>query len=236
MTAARRTATAHTADFVTRFVPAGARILEIGGGEGDVAARLAQLGRRVMTIDSSPEAVAAAQAKGVEARCAEWPIIDPPACDAVLFTRSLHHIMDLPGAIAAAAAALPSGGLLLIEDFDFPGADAKTVRWLASFAREAAQQSPVARDGLLARLIAADDPVAAWRADHDHDLHSIATIAAAVAARFTIVAREDAPYLYRYWISAGAYGDAVAGAFDAERRAIREGLILAIGKRIVART
>ena len=46
----------------------GEAILDIGCGEGALTARIAERGARVVGIDNSPEMVAAAQARGLDAR------------------------------------------------------------------------------------------------------------------------------------------------------------------------
>lgn len=112
-----RLGTAETLAFVRRFVPVGARILEIGCGDGELAFHLG-----AVAIDSSADAVAAAVARGVDARVATWPCDVPGTFDAVLFTRSLHHIAPLDEAVARVPAPL-----LLIEDFSFADASPRVL-------------------------------------------------------------------------------------------------------------
>src|ERR1700741_3216490 len=68
---------AHHAGFVPELTQAvwallspqpGEAILDLGCGDGVLSARLSQLGCDVIGIDSSPEQVAAARARGVDAR------------------------------------------------------------------------------------------------------------------------------------------------------------------------
>lgn len=108
---------AETLKFVRRFVPRGARILEIGCGDGELAAALG-----AVAIDSSPDAVAVARSRGVDARLATWPCSIDGTFDAVLFTRSLHHISPLDEAIARIPAPL-----VLIEDFSFADASPRVL-------------------------------------------------------------------------------------------------------------
>src|SRR5437762_12710581 len=51
--------------------PAPARVLEVGAGDGRLAARLALGGWDVTSVDCSEQAVAAARARGVDARLEE---------------------------------------------------------------------------------------------------------------------------------------------------------------------
>src|ERR1043166_5521254 len=124
--------TRYTYDFVKRFLPGGRnRILEVGCGAGELAARLARDGHAVIAIDSDPESVAAAQRLGLDARLANWPDFDEGYFDAVLFTRSLHHIHQLDYSVRHAADRLRDDGHIIVEDFAYESADEKTLRWFA---------------------------------------------------------------------------------------------------------
>src|SRR5262245_42490252 len=83
--------------------PSPLRVLEVGCGPGRLAQALAARGHRVVAIDSSEEAIAATRARGIDARFARFPAFeDDELFDAVLFTRSLHHIPPLPAVVAKA--------------------------------------------------------------------------------------------------------------------------------------
>ena len=85
--------TQFTRDFIKRSLPAGARrVLEIGCGSGELAASLLQDGVSLIAIDTDPDLIAAARGLGVDARIAAWPNFEDGQFDAVLFTRSLHHM------------------------------------------------------------------------------------------------------------------------------------------------
>src|SRR6266480_8046268 len=121
--------TRYTYDFVKRFLPRdGRRILEVGCGTGELAARLSKDGYSVVAIDSDRHSIAAARQLGVDARVATWPDFASGQFDAVLFTRSLHHIHALDVSIRQAADSLVHGGRLLVEDFGYESADEKTLR------------------------------------------------------------------------------------------------------------
>src|SRR6058998_3564490 len=144
--------TRYTYDFIKRFLPPGChRILEVGCGEGEVAACLTQDGYPVIAIDSDGDSVAAARRLGVDARVATWPDFDERHFDAVLFTHSLHHIHLLHEAVRHAADSLVEGGVIIVEEFAHESTDEKTLRWFASTIRilEAAS------------LLAEDDPLLA---------------------------------------------------------------------------
>jgi 2-polyprenyl-3-methyl-5-hydroxy-6-metoxy-1,4-benzoquinol methylase len=77
--------TRYTYDFIKRFLPRGRlRILEVGCGAGELAARLSEDGHSVIAIDSDPESAASARALGLDARVATWPDFDDGRFDAVL--------------------------------------------------------------------------------------------------------------------------------------------------------
>ena len=57
-------------------------------------------GYKVVGIDSDEEAVSQARRLGVNVVNGSWPEIDVEGVNAVVFTRSLHHISPLPEAIA----------------------------------------------------------------------------------------------------------------------------------------
>src|SRR5688500_14992246 len=67
--------TAYTYDFVKSAIPfAGARLLEVGCGDGRLAAWLAEDGFSVVALDEDESLCATARARGVDARAARWPI------------------------------------------------------------------------------------------------------------------------------------------------------------------
>ncbi len=104
------------AAFLARL-PATADILDVGCGPGVHAAEMIGQGHRVTGIDVTPEFVAAAQAKGVNARLGTFDTIDDQAAyDGVWASFSLLHARksDHPRLIHALATALRPGGVLFI--------------------------------------------------------------------------------------------------------------------------
>ncbi len=179
--------------------PAPKRVLEVGAGSGELALLLQQHGHLVLALDESEEAVAQARSLGVDARLASWPYVDVEPQDAVLFTRSLHHIRPLECALQCAANLLLPDGRILIEDFAFHEAGPETVSWL----RDLLQQLEVARSlecGAHAfgwKLLRAADPFAFWHCRADH-IHSAETMRAALCEVANIEQESAGPYLYRY--------------------------------------
>lgn len=238
---ASRFETRFTADFICRFLPrSDGRILEIGCGEGELAAHLSQLGFRVTAIDSDEESIAAARLLGVDARIAEWPEFSDGRFDAVLFTRSLHHIHPLQGAVELAAECLSPGGCIIVEDFAYESADERTLRWFASASRiVAAAGLLVGQNEFIDELLSTDGSLAAWSKHHDHDLSSAAQIAEALETVCGKVIAENAPYFFRYL--ARAMGnleqrDGVTAALAGqENELISRGAIMPLGRRFVAK-
>jgi SAM-dependent methyltransferase len=108
--------TRYTYDFIKRFVPSECRrILEVGCGTGGLAARLSNDGYSVVAVDCDSDSVAAARRLHVDARIATWPNFGDGQFDAILFTRSLHHIHPLAESIKHAAGSLVAGGLIIVE-------------------------------------------------------------------------------------------------------------------------
>lgn len=178
----------YTYDFVGRHLPDGAAdVLEIGCGAGELAARLSRDGLRVVALDADEGCVTAARAAGVDARLVDWPAPINERFDAVLFTRSLHHICPLDGAVAAAVAGLRPGGRIIVEDFRAEGGSERSKEWFAEIVRTF---------GASGALHDAEATLARVEPD-DHELHSSAAIAAALA-RCGRLQRSDAAYYFRY--------------------------------------
>ncbi len=231
--------TEFTCNFIKQFLPPRCqRILEIGCGRGELAARLAREGFAITAIDSDRDSVVAARRCGVDARVATWPDFEDGRFDAVLFTRSLHHIHPLREAVQRAADCLPDGGRIIVEDFAWESADEKTLRWFASASRILnAAGLLVEGDELLDEIALQDDLLEAWRKNHDHDLHTAAEIGAELETGFGKVTTEEVACYFRYLAKAmgRAEGrDAVLEALAGQETAlIAAGAIVALGRRFV---
>ena len=234
--------TRYTYDFVERFLPSKCRrILEVGCGTGELAARLSKDGQTVVAIDSDPESITAARNLGVDAHVATWPDFDEGRFDAVLFTRSLHHIHPLDHSVGHAAASLRDGGQIIVEDFAYESADEKTLRWFASALRLLeATGSLAGSEEFLKTVLSKTATLKAWRENHESDLHTAAEIDAQLEKMFDRVIREKAAYYFRYTsnaISTAEKRNAILQAFAKQEEALwAEGSIVALGRRFVAGT
>jgi len=94
----------------------GERMLDLGCGEGTIASALIDRGCAVVAVDSSPEQVAAASRRGVDARVADATALDfERAFDAVFSNAVLHWVRPPEAAVAGIARALKPGGRFVAE-------------------------------------------------------------------------------------------------------------------------
>jgi SAM-dependent methyltransferase len=228
--------TRKTLGFVEQHGPRpGSRLLEVGCGEGQLAAALIERGFQLVAIDPDPERVRAARERGVGAQAIEIEQFEGSGFNAVLFTRSLHHVSSLALALDRAGSALLPGGLLIIDEFDLAAADLPTALWY---------YDTLAVLEIAGRLPPRDDPQAGlapmerWREEHA-DLHQGARMRAAITELFEILLEERVPYLY--WTAAARLLPSPRREEEVERfvaleeRRIRERAINPVGLRWVAR-
>ena len=234
--------TAQTVNFVHAHAKRGAHILEVGCGDGQVAYALSQKGFQITAIDSDAERVAKAQAPGVRAVVANWPNFEIDPVDAIVFTRSLHHMEHLAEAIQHASSVLKPGGVFLVDDFAMESVDERTLNWFKELVRSevfAALVDPHP-DSFVARLIAAPDAMEAFENHHsEHGVHSFDLMDRLVAESFPGRSIECVPYFYRYFASAVSESneseDGVGEFFRRELDAAGRNRITLIGRRVVAR-
>jgi SAM-dependent methyltransferase len=100
-----------------------ARVLEVGCGQGELAHALAAAGHEVTAID--PEAPAGPLFRRVTLE----DFADPGPFDAVVASRSLHHLVDLDVALDRIAFLLRPGGALLVNDFAKERIAGATAEW-----------------------------------------------------------------------------------------------------------
>jgi len=232
--------TRYTYNFIKRFLPSECRrILEVGCGTGELAARLSKDGYSVVAIDTDRDSVAAALRLDVNARVATWPDFDQGQFDAVLFTRSLHHIHPIDESLRHAADSLANGGRIIVEDFAYESADEKTLRWFRSAIRLLeATGSLVMSEEFLGKVLSKTETLNAWRENHETELHKAAEIDAQLEKVFERVIRENAAYYFRYIanaITSTDKRDAVVHALAAQEETLAaDGSIVPLGRRFVA--
>ena len=228
----------------------GLRVLEVGCGPGVLAARLLRGGVELTAIDVSEEQVAEARVRGVPALASDFLSFVGPSFDALLFTRSLHHISPLEAGLAKIRELLRPGGLVVADEFAHDEMDPVTAAWFWDL------QAVLEECGALAPDIPRRhhghgghhrhdgpppaDPVERWRERHRHEppLHGATTLIAALGRAFELRVQERCPYLHRYLSDRVDPGDAGTRLFlrvrELERLRLGQGLLVPIGFRLVA--
>jgi trans-aconitate methyltransferase len=94
----------------------GERILDLGCGDGFLTRRIAASGAAVVGVDSSPQMVAAAQERGVDARLASGESLSfDQEFDAVFSNAVLHWMRDHDALLQGVYRALKPGGRFVAE-------------------------------------------------------------------------------------------------------------------------
>ena len=122
----------------------GARVIDIAGGTGDVALRLAGDGRSVVVCDANPAMLGEGRrrawdrgsVRGVDWICGDAEALPFPrsAFDAAAVAFGLRNFADMDRALAEAARVLRPGGRLACLEFA-PNAAPSVAPWLAPFYR-----------------------------------------------------------------------------------------------------
>jgi trans-aconitate methyltransferase len=95
---------------------AGERILDVGCGEGSLTERLVAAGATVVGVDASEEMVAAARARGLDARMIDAERLPfEREFDAVFSNAALHWVRDHDAMLAGVRRALKPGGRFVAE-------------------------------------------------------------------------------------------------------------------------
>ena len=95
---------------------AGERILDLGCGDGFLTRRLAESGATLVGVDASPQMVAAAKERGVDARCVSGEALSfDQEFDAVFSNAALHWMTDQDAVLQGVYRALKPGGRFVAE-------------------------------------------------------------------------------------------------------------------------
>ena len=193
--------------FVTRALPPGGTVLEVGSGDGSLAARLRAAGWRVKAIDVDAEAVEAARARGVDAACVDFFDVRGERFDALVFTRSFHHLSPLSAAIAQSRALVAPGGTLVLDEFAHDELDLASAAWfydVQALLEEAGALAP--DEGHRHRHHHHEEqpppktPLERWqrRLVHDPPLHGGKAMVEAFSAAFEVQRLDRLAYLHRH--------------------------------------
>ncbi len=94
----------------------GERVLDLGCGDGVLAAEIAARGARVLALDASPDMVAAARARGVDARLGDGEALGfGGGFDAVFSNAALHWMRRPEAVVDGIWRALDPGGRFVAE-------------------------------------------------------------------------------------------------------------------------
>jgi 2-polyprenyl-3-methyl-5-hydroxy-6-metoxy-1,4-benzoquinol methylase len=106
--------------FLLKRVPVGARVLDVGCGEGRFGAELVRAGREAVGIDVAEEPLRRARAlhPGLDVRLVPvegpWPLADV-SFDAVWAGEVIEHVADTAGWLSEVRRVLRSGGSLVLS-------------------------------------------------------------------------------------------------------------------------
>ena len=116
---------------------AGESILDLGCGDGQLTQRIAGTGASVMGVDASPEMVAAARARGIDARegkAESLPFADG-LFDAVFSNAALHWVLDQDAMMSQVRRVLKPNGRFVAEMGGLGNIAAIRVAFMAVLAR-----------------------------------------------------------------------------------------------------
>jgi SAM-dependent methyltransferase len=165
--------------------PPPARVLEIGCGAGELALDVADAGYDVLAIDPDGP-------MGPIFRQTTLENLDEPGTfDAVVASRSLHHIHDLDAAVDRIHSLVRPGGRLILAEFAWERMDPDTADWYLG--QQLALEAAGRLDDVPRSL---EDALAAW-ADEHRGLHAGETMRVSLSRRFHELRFERTPYLHR---------------------------------------
>lgn len=154
------------AEFVLAELPAPpAGVLEVGCGRGQLARALAAAGHDVLAIDPDAPGGPMFRQTTIEELDESGPY------DAIVASRSLHHVHDLGLALDKIAALLRPGGTFVLDEFAWERLDARSAGEVGI-------------------------PLAEWRAEHA-DLHTSNAMLDTLDMRLARRSLSWEPYLYR---------------------------------------
>lgn len=163
--------------------PPPARVLDVGCGQGGLTTALAVAGYDVLGID--PLAPTGDRFRRLKLEDVE----DVESFDAVVASYSLHHLRDLDAGLDKIAGLLPSGGVLVVDEFAWDRLDETTLDWLYGQRRALAAaghgDAPASHDELRRE----------WDAEH-LGLHGFAALRRGLETRFDEREFAWVPYLH----------------------------------------
>jgi SAM-dependent methyltransferase len=198
--------TAAVIAFVRASLPAApARVLEVGAGDGRLAAALSDAGYDVVAIDPASEAGNVVPVALLDLRA------DAASFDAAVAVLSLHHVEPLPASCRRLGELVRPGGALVVDEFDVERLDERAARWWLD------QRAALGRDH--ARRA---EEIVAELAAH---LHPLRRLREELSPFFAVGLPVRGAYLHRWELDAALR--------EAEEELIAAGRLPAVGARLV---
>jgi SAM-dependent methyltransferase len=187
--------------------PPPARVLEVGAGNGELAAALTQAGYDLLAIDPEPS--------GENVTAVALDEVDEPddSFDAAIAVVSLHHVEPLEESCLRLADLIRPGGRLLVDEFDVAAFDERAATWLLDQWRMLGRGDERTSAELIEEL-------------RSH-LHPVERIIEALGPAFEVDSPVRGSYLYRWYLP-----ESLRAAEDA---LVAQGRLPAVGVRFVAR-
>ena len=161
--------------------------------------------------------------------------------DAVVFSRSLHHMQPLGQTLDQVRIVLAPGGIVAIEDFAYSELDPETAIWFFDVLQllDASGVFTKSDREFGRHLLKCGGSFLLWQEAHDHEITPATEMRAGVAQRFELASEAAEPYLYRYAVAmlrATKCGAAVAERlYELEKKMADDGVVRLIGRRLVGR-
>lgn len=208
---------------LSRLPPAPASVIEIGCGTvGGFVPELRQSGYEAVGVDRDAPDGPDYQRVDFEDYAPSRPV------DAILASRSLHHVRDVDEVLDGVTAALRPGGVIVVLEWAWERFDESTARWCFARLEPSPPEDPGwlqrRRDGWLASGEAWQAYFEGWA--EEHGLQRSDRVLAGLDARFERMSSEYAPYFF---------ADLAGGSEAAEQAAIDAGEIRATGIRYAGR-
>jgi SAM-dependent methyltransferase len=169
---------AEVMQFVLGELPASpARVLEVGAGDGELAAALREAGHDVLAIDPAGEPPVVPVAL--------HDLDEPDASfDAAVAIVSLHHVEPLEESLAKLARLLRPGGVLAVDELDAWALDERATGWWIERRHELDLDAPKSAAEMVEEM-------------RGH-IHPIDRIYELLERDFELSPREPGPYLHRW--------------------------------------
>jgi len=164
--------------FVLGELPAApARVLEVGAGDGELAATLRDAGYEVLAIDPAGEPPVVPVALG--------DLDEPDASfDGAVAIVSLHHVEPLDESLEKLARLLRPGGVLAVDELDAWALDERATGWWIERRRERDLETPLGAAEMVGEM-------------RGH-IHPVDRIYQLLGRGFELTPMERGPYLHRW--------------------------------------